>query len=110
MLLLPPAKDCCPICATKHAPELPHNAQSLYYQYRFYGVRGRWPTWADAVAHCEERMRRDWERVLRDRGSWNEPEKGDPIADPPDESFNQPIGDVKSPGFGPETETQSVEL
>lgn len=102
MLLLPPHKDCCPVCAVKHDPALPHNAQSIYYQYRFYGIRGRWPTWADALAHCDERTRRDWEIVLRDRGAWSEPDDGEPIADPPAESINQPIGDISSPSFGPE--------
>ena len=51
MQLLPSPPGVCPICATDHRPELPHNALSMYYQFRFYGVRGRWPTWADAVAH-----------------------------------------------------------
>lgn len=50
MMLLPPPPGTCPICAVKHDPTWPHNAQSLYYQYRFYGIRGRWPTWADAAA------------------------------------------------------------
>ena len=104
MRLLPPAPDTCPVCATKHSTDMPHNAHSLYYQYRFYGIRGRWPTWADAVAHCAPAMREQWEQVLRDRGRWTEPPEGEPpIADPPAESLNQPIGDVNSPGFGPES-------
>lgn len=90
MGLLPPAEGSCPICAAKHPPEQPHNAQSLYYQYRFYGIRGRWPTWADAVAHCSERVREYWEAGLRDLGAWSEPD-GDPIADPPQESFHQVV-------------------
>ena len=100
MMLLPPAEGKCPVCAVEHAPELPHNAQSLYYQYRFYGVRGRWPTWADAVAHCEPELREAWKQELISRGAWTEPE-GDPIADPPAESINQPIGDPNSGNFGP---------
>jgi len=103
MMLLPPKPGTCPICATAHGPREPHNAQSLYYQYRFYGVRGRWPTWADAVAHCDARIKSYWEQTLRDRGVWTEPPEGsEPIADPPAESINQPIGDVNSPDFGPE--------
>lgn len=43
--LLPPPKGTCPECAINHAPELPHNQQSLFYQYSFYGKHGRWPTW-----------------------------------------------------------------
>lgn len=88
MSLLPPSEDGCPICATKHPPAMPHNAQSMYYQYRFFGVRGRWPTWADAVAHCEDHVREWWEAELRRQGAWTEPD-GDPIADPPAESFHQ---------------------
>ena len=85
MLLLPPKEGTCPVCATKHKPEDAHNGQSLYYQYRFYGTYGRWPTWADAIAHCDEQMRLFWERALRDRGRWSEPADGKPIADPPGE-------------------------
>lgn len=102
MMLLPPAAGTCPICATNHEPEMPHNCQSLYYQYRFYGIRGRWPTWADAVAHCGEQMREHWERELRARKKWSEPEDGEPIADPPAESVLQTVGDVSASGFGPE--------
>lgn len=102
MILSPPAAGTCPICATKHEPEMPHNCQSLYYQYRFYGVRGRWPTWADALAHCDDQMRQHWERELRARGAWSGPADGEPIADPPAESVLQPVGDVSTPGFGPE--------
>jgi hypothetical protein len=105
MLLLPPKEGTCPICAVAHAPELPHNAQSLYYQYRFYGVRGRWPTWADACAHCTPEMRASWRARLEEMGRWTEPEEGEPIADPPGESFRQPIGDVHSPDFGPQQES-----
>ena len=32
----------------------------------------------------------------------DEPKDGEPIADPPAESIRQPIGDVSSPGFGPQ--------
>lgn len=102
MMLLPPAEGTCPICATKHEPEQPHNQQSLYYQYRFYGIRGRWPTWADAIAHCDVNLQSLWRQALNDRGAWSEPTTGDPIADPPLESVCQPIGDVSAPGFGPE--------
>jgi hypothetical protein len=102
MLLLPPRPGACPICAREHAPEMPHDALSIYYQYRFFGSRGRWPTWADALAHCDEKMRSFWESELRRSGYWSEPADGDPIADPPEESFHQAVGDVNQPGFGPE--------
>lgn len=102
MLLLPPAKDTCPICAEKHLPEQPHNALSLYYQYRFYGIRDRWPTWADAMAHCSEQMQTYWRGALKAAGHWTEPTHGEPIADPIEESFHQPIGDLSTPEFGSE--------
>ena len=102
MMLLPPKEGTCPICAVDHEDTAPHNQGSMYYQYRFYGVRGRWPTWSDAIAHCDEQTRMLWEQALRDEGAWSEPEDGEPIADPPRESITQPIGDVKSRGFGPE--------
>ena len=95
MLLLPPANDVCPACATKHEPDMPHNAQSMYYMYRFFGLRKRWPTWADAMAHCRDDVREDWERLLREGGAWTEPETGDPIADPPAESVRQLV-DIQS--------------
>jgi hypothetical protein len=102
MMLLPPKPGTCPACATAHEPRLPHNAESLYYQYRFYGIRGRWPTWADAAAHCTEKMRDDWRKKLEELGGkWTEPPDGEPIADPPEESFGQPIGSPNSPDFGP---------
>ena len=101
MLLMPPTPGTCPACAVKHAAHEPHNAQSLYYQYRFYGLRGRWPTWADAVAHCSIETREAWETALREREAWSEP-AGDPIADPPAECIAQAIGDVNKPDFKPE--------
>lgn len=87
MLLLPPAPTACAACGTKHEPAEPHNAQSMYYQYRFYGLRGRWPTWADAVAHCEPAIRAIWERELRERAAWTD--HPEPIADPPAETIHQ---------------------
>lgn len=75
MMLLPCAKDVCQACAVDHKPEDPHNQQSLYYQYCFFGQHGRWPTWKDAIAHCDERTRQLWEHALRHRGCWSEPER-----------------------------------
>lgn len=103
MMLLPPRPGVCPICAHDHAPDQPHNAQSLYYQYRFFGVRGRWPTWADAIAHCAPVLQEQWRTILEEKGYWTEPEDGEPIADPPAESICQPIGEITSRGFGPQS-------
>jgi hypothetical protein len=77
--LMPPPKDACQVCATKHEPHLPHNAQSMYYQYAFYGAVGRWPTWVDAAAHCDEAMRELWRKGIAEHGAkWTEPPEGWP--------------------------------
>jgi hypothetical protein len=103
MQLLPPKPGTCPACAVAHKATEPHNAQSLYYQYRFYGLRGRWPTWADAVAHCSPQTRALWERALRERKAWTEPGTGQTVvADPPEECIAQPIGDLNSHEFEPD--------
>lgn len=60
MQLLPPHPSKCQCCAVAHLPDQPHNAQSLHYQYWFYGQNGRWPTWADAMAHCPEEIQQKW--------------------------------------------------
>ena len=58
MILAPPVAGTCPECAVKHAPAMPHNAQSLYYRYKFRQKHGRFPTWSDAMAHCTEDVRK----------------------------------------------------
>lgn len=67
-MLLPPPPDVCQECAVDHVPEMPHNQQSLYYQYKFYRENDRWPTWKDAMAHCDEQMKEWWTCELRQRG------------------------------------------
>ena len=59
-MLLPPKADVCQQCAVKHPPEHPHNQQSLYWQYWFWGQHGRWPTWADAMEHGTPDMKAFW--------------------------------------------------
>lgn len=66
--LLPAKPGTCEWCATSHKPEMPHNAQSLFYQYRFYNEKGRWPTWIDAMEHCSLEMCEHWTRELLSRG------------------------------------------
>lgn len=58
--LLPPPKGHCQWCATKHDPELPHNQQSLYYRTKFTAIKGRAPTWTDAMEHCTPKVREQW--------------------------------------------------
>lgn len=66
--MLPPAPDVCQQCAVKHEEEMPHNQQSLYWQYWFYAKNGRWPTWADAMGHCSEEMKTKWIAALAEHG------------------------------------------
>jgi hypothetical protein len=79
--ILPPKPGTCAVCGVKHVPDQAHNAQSMYYQYAFYGEHGRWPTWADAIAHCSEPMQKVWKDALTASGNWSEPD-GKPIAKP----------------------------
>lgn len=68
LTLLPPAPDRCPVCATKHAPDQPHNATSIYYQIAFYQEHRREVTWADAMQHCTPAMQAAWREQLQKRG------------------------------------------
>ncbi|MBX3397511.1 MAG: hypothetical protein KF873_02110 [Gemmataceae bacterium] len=68
MILLPPAPHLCQECAVDHKPDEPHNAQSLYYQTKFRMEHGREATWSDALAHCNEMVRRHWLAELRKFG------------------------------------------
>ena len=67
MTILPPAPDCCQVCATKHEPHLPHNPQSFYWQFKFNIQHGRVPTWKDALAHCSDAMKDLWVKALAER-------------------------------------------
>ncbi len=67
-MLVPPAPDVCQECAEKHDPAQPHNKASLYYQYSFYAKHGRFPTWADAMAHCSEEIQQAWKAELKEHG------------------------------------------
>ena len=67
-VLMPPRLGVCPVCAVKHDPAQPHNRDSLYYQYRFFAERKRWPTWTDAMSHCDDAIKQFWKKELRERG------------------------------------------
>jgi hypothetical protein len=58
----------CSQCAVIHEPDMPHDNQSLAYQYSFYAEHDRWPTWVDAMAHCTQDVREGWSAALRERG------------------------------------------
>lgn len=66
--VLPPPPDCCQICAVKHDPMEAHNAQSIYYQFRFNAEYGRSPTWNDAIAHCPQGIKNAWLDLLNALG------------------------------------------
>lgn len=51
-----PRPGACSQCFIEHHPAFPHDAQSLQYQYRFNAEHGRWPTWEDAMAHCDDEV------------------------------------------------------
>ncbi len=76
MMLMPPKEGHCRICAVAHEPELPHNAQSLFFAMRFQMRYGRQGTWADAIAHCSDEMQDLWRQALKEMGAWSEPPAG----------------------------------
>lgn len=63
--MLPGPPGTCEWCHVEHDPGQPHNQQSLPYQMKFHTLRGRWPTWTDAMAHCTAEVRRQWRDQLR---------------------------------------------
>ena len=68
LMMLPAPPGTCPKCAVKHDPLMPHNKDSLFYQYAFYAENNRWPTWADAMAHCPQEIKDAWIEALKKRG------------------------------------------
>lgn len=68
MMLLPPKEGLCPECATDHPPEMPHNAQSLFYGVKFQMENDRSPDWRDAMAHCDEETKARWTAALIEAG------------------------------------------
>ena len=66
----------CSHCAVKHEPDMPHNQQSLAWQYKYYDVHGRFPTWADAMAHCTPEVQAMWAEALKEHGIEVIPETG----------------------------------
>lgn len=71
-MLLPPAPGKCHLCAVDHQESMAHNAESVYYQVRFYMKHKRTGRWSDAVAHCPEEIQKLWIAQLRKRHAWTE--------------------------------------
>lgn len=63
-----PVPGTCPVCATKHERQEPHDLNSLYYRNQFYRRHRRFPTWADALRHCSELTRAVWTEKLKRAG------------------------------------------
>jgi len=78
-MLLPPHPNVCQLCGFDHEPPAPHNYQSLYYKYRFLKDHDRWPTWADACAHCSDKMKNIVKEIAEKVGAWEPCEN--PIAE-----------------------------
>jgi len=74
--MLPPPAGCCQECGVEHDPPAPHNRDSIFYQMNFRRQHGRWPTWADAIAHCDDRIKADLKDLLEKEGVWSEPVDG----------------------------------
>lgn len=68
VILAQPGPGECHLCNKAHAPEEPHNAQSMAYQYRFYAKEGRFPTWLDAMVHCSPQVQWIWTHTLEELG------------------------------------------
>lgn len=98
--MLSGAPGTCKLCAVKHGDNEPHNAQSLPYQVLFRSRHGRDATWADAIAHCDDEMKKMWKEALVGRGAWTEPKSGDPIPEPFTAGDGKPI---PLPGLEPVT-------
>lgn len=66
--LLPAKTGTCPECAVAHDPKAPHNAQSLFYQYKYFNEHDHWPNWKNAMAHCSEEIKSFWVAELQKMG------------------------------------------
>lgn len=68
MTLLPPAPDACQVCAVKHDPAEPHDAQSLYWAVSREIAGEPAPTWTDALEHVTGELRTTWIALLAEHG------------------------------------------
>lgn len=64
----PEREGVCSECGIAHPEWAPHDRDTLQYQYRFFDEQGRWPSWEDAMAHCDEEVRAAWASELEARG------------------------------------------
>lgn len=66
--LLGPGPGRCQVCAVDHAPEQPHNPQSLFWRTARNIADEPSPTWEDALEHCPPEVREAWVAALAERG------------------------------------------
>lgn len=66
--LIPPGPGHCPVCAGTHEKDMPHDRDSLYYQFRFRRKYKRFPTWEDAMSHCSEPTKERYREYLKKKG------------------------------------------
>lgn len=66
--IVAPGPKVCPICATRHIKNAPHDRDSLYYQNHFRKTHKRFPTWEDAMEHCTEATKSAFRKELEKRG------------------------------------------
>lgn len=62
--MLPGPPGSCEWCHVKHPADQPHDWQSMPYQMKFKTLKGRWPTWSDAMAHCSPEVQAVWRKGL----------------------------------------------
>lgn len=72
--IIPPKLEpgACTECGRIHEPTEPHDQTRLLYQYAFFSEHHRWPTWADACAHCSPEVQAHWKKILTELGKWSE--------------------------------------
>lgn len=66
--IIPPKVGACPLCGVRHGKDMPHERDSLTYQYRFRKENGRFPTWQDAARHCTPKVKEELRERLNRRG------------------------------------------
>lgn len=69
-----PTPGTCPVCASRHDRRDPHDRDSLYYQNRFYKKHKRFPTWEDAMSHCDAATQAAFREKLKKQGIITETE------------------------------------
>jgi hypothetical protein len=75
-VILAPSPGLCQVCADEHAPDEPHDPESVYWRVLRAREGLNKPTWEDALGHCPEDVRRRWTTSLKDEYGYGCPECG----------------------------------